>query len=170
METQTSAPSAAPHSPPAPGRNEARDLLLSLRDRMESLHAAVDALSPTSENDQFDRAEPFLPVLFNMHDVVFRHTLAIEAGEAKPSTFAFDLLKLIEGEFAALQIDVIRPSAGEEPDFAIMKVTAAIDTPWWRVPGQITRVETCGFAHLDQGKKRKILRKAGVVIYKRRDA
>jgi hypothetical protein len=149
-------------------RNEAKEMLLAMRDRIESLHMAVAGLSALREQDPLERAEPVLPALFNLHDAVFRHAIAIEAGEAAPTAFAFDLLRLVEGELEAIGIEVIRPVAGEEPDLAVMKPSNSIDAPWWRVPGQICRVEACGFVAAAGGRRR-VLRKASVVVYRRRD-
>jgi hypothetical protein len=158
--------SARPDSAP---RNEAREVLLYLKDRVDSIQSSMQALSKMGTEDPLVRAEPMLPCLFNLHDAVFRHTLAIEAGEATPTAFAFDLLKLIEGELSAIGIDVVRPVAGQEPDLSVMRMSNVIETPWWRVPGQICRVETCGFATRAAGGRTKVLRKASVVVYRRRE-
>jgi len=152
---------------PGGARNEAKEILLAMRDRIESLHAVMGGLAAAGEAHPIDRAEPVLPVLFNLHDAVYRHALAIESGEASSNGFAFDLLALIEGEFAALGIEIIRPVAGQEPDHALMKASNAVDTPWWRVPGQICRVESCGFV-AKIGLQRRVLRKASVILYRRR--
>lgn len=161
MDREQNASAAGP-------RNEAREMLLAMRDRIESVHAAITGLVSAHGQDPLDRADPVLPALFNLHDAVFRHALAVEAGEAAPTGFAFDLLRLLEGELEAIGIEVVRPVAGQEPDHAVMKASSAIDTPWWRVPGQICKVEACGFVAM-RGGRRSVLRKASVVVYRRRD-
>ncbi len=149
-------------------RNEAKEMLLAMRDRIDSVHAAITGLASAREQDPLDRADPILPALFNLHDAVFRHAIAVEAGDAAPTAFVFDLLRLLEGELESIGVDVIRPIAGEEPDHAVMRASSAIETPWWRVPGQICKVETCGFITEREGRRR-VLRKASVVVYRRRD-
>jgi len=148
-------------------RNEAREVLLGLRTSLDQVQRDVCELRSQLSLGELERAEAILPCLFNIHDAVFANTLAIESGQQKPSQFIYDLLKLIEGELAALGILVIRPIAGEPPDPVTMRQIAAAPTPFWRVPGMIARVESCGFWVSESRGRKRVLRKAGVTVYLR---
>jgi len=148
-------------------RNEAREVLLSLRASLDQVQRDVTELRSHLALDDFERAETLLPSLFNIHDAVFGNVLAIESGQQRPLQFMYDLLKLIEGELATLGISVIRPIAGESPDPTTMRQIAGVETPFWRTPGVIARVDSCGFMAKAAGGRTRVLRKAGVTVYRR---
>jgi molecular chaperone GrpE (heat shock protein) len=148
-------------------RNEAREVLLGLRATLEEVHRDITELRSHLTLDDLQRAESILPILFNIHDAVFANVMAVESGQQKPSQFIYDLLKLIEGELAALGITVIRPMAGESPDPNTMRQIAGMQAPFWRTPGVIARVDSCGFVITGGHGRHRVLRKAGVTVYRR---
>lgn len=158
---------SGPSVPESSPRNEAREVLLGLRSSLDQVQRDVAELRSQLALDDFERAESLLPSLFNIHDAVFVNVLAVESGQQRPSQFIYDLLKLIEGELATLGISVIRPVAGEAPDPTTMKQIAGAPTPYWRTPGVIARVDSCGFFVRGSHGRTRVLRKAGVVVYRR---
>lgn len=113
-----------------------------------------------------DGAKPFLEVLMQLHDLIFRQAQSMESGRARPDPFLTNLFQTLEAELASLGIDVIRPAPGDPLDLAMMKAIATEPCPFWRKPDRVARIHTCGFAgHLDD--QWHLLRKAEISVYRK---
>lgn len=113
-----------------------------------------------------DGAKPFLEVLMQLHDLIFRQAQSMEAGRDRPDPFVTNLFQTLEAELSSLGIDVIRPASGDPPDLAIMKAIATEPCPFWRKSDRVARIHTCGFAcHLND--QWQLIRKAEISVYRK---
>jgi len=93
-----------------------------------------------------DGAKPFLEVLMQLHDLIFRQAQGMESGHDRPDHFVTNLLQTLEAELASLGIDVIRPASGDALDLAMMKAIATESCPFWLTAQYQSTIQVQGFS------------------------
>ena len=149
---------------------ELRDSVEAMREQFNDMEKLVSVckkkLVKEADAYRLEGMKPLLESLMLIHDLVFRHAQAMEAGDVSPDSFVLNLLQTIEAELAGENIEVIRPQPGDEPDLTVMKAIGTAKCPFYRKVDRVARVHSCGFAIRMEGSAL-ILRKAEITIYRK---
>lgn len=107
-----------------------------------------------------------LESLFQIHDLLFKRVVSMEAGEWAPDPFVMDLLKHIENELERQEVYIVRPEPGAAIDLRYMHTQKDVPARFWRKSNTVAKVYSCGFATEIQGVE-KVLKMAVVDVYRK---
>ena len=130
----------------------------------EALSESSSVFSSLEKEATFSLRKPLVESLMQIHDLVFRQTRAMEAGERSPDAFLVNLFKTIEGNLDENGIDIIRPEPGDEQKLDVMTLLEAEKCPFWRKDGRVAKIFRCGFRDREM---ELIIRKAEVTVYRK---
>ncbi len=130
------------------------------------VRACRDKLLRGADEFRYEGMRAVLESLLRLHDRLYRQVTAMESGEHQPDTFVISLFETLETELRVNGVEVIRPHSGDEVDLAVMTTIGVAPCPFWRKPGRIAKVESCGFM-LNMDSTSALLRKAEVTVLRR---
>ena len=108
-----------------------------------------------------------LEAFFQVHSLLFKRVLSMEAGEWAPDPFIIDLLKHIENELERQEVYVVRPEPGAALDLRYMHTQRDIPARFWRKSNTVAKVHSCGFTAKIDGAE-KVLKMAVVDVYRKK--
>ena len=143
--------------------------------RLESAVWKVHDKIVNRENTGVDNGEVYrlegklslLESLFQIHDLLFKRVVSMEAGEWAPDAFVMDLLHHIENELERQEIYIVRPEPGAAIDLKYMHTQKDAPARFWRKSNTVAKVHSCGFVTKIQGVE-KVLKMAVVDVYRKR--
>ena len=167
-------PSAAPSPPPAKktGAETLNELVKAIRSMQADFSIAMEGVRASHALVQrVDRQRQLvdqaaLDALVRIHVLTDKHLQAHSREAADPTSFAYTIRQLVEGEFEYLGVKILRPSPDEPVDYGTMEAIGTAPCRVWQKPGRVAEVERCGFALQTQDGFR-VLHKAKVVVRNR---
>jgi len=109
-----------------------------------------------------------LESIFQIHDLLFKRVVSMEAGEWAPDPFVMDLLKHIENELERHEVFIVRPEPGDIIDLKYMHTQKDIPARFWRKSNTVAKVHSCGFTTKIQDIE-KVLKMAVVDVYRKKN-
>ncbi|MFC1739322.1 hypothetical protein ACFL1G_09780 [Planctomycetota bacterium] len=131
------------------------------------VHLAKDKLVCQSDEYVNEGKMKVLESMFELHDMLFRRVMAMEAGSHEPDSFSIELLEYIQEILKKHGIDVIIPQPGERFDVNCMESLRAVPARFWRSPDTVANVEKCGYSMQITETEEKVLRSARVNVYRK---
>ena len=108
-----------------------------------------------------------LESIFQIHDLLYKRVVSMEAGEWAPDAFVMDLLHHIENELERQEVYIVRPEPGAAVDLKYMHIQKDVPARFWRKSNTVAKVHSCGFATEIQGVE-KVLKMAVVDVYRKK--
>ena len=108
-----------------------------------------------------------LESIFQIHDLLYKRVVSMEAGEWAPDGFVMDLLHHIENELERQEVYIVRPEPGAAIDLKYMHTQKDVPARFWRKSNTVAKVHSCGFAAKIQGVE-KVLKMAVVDVYRKK--
>ena len=131
------------------------------------VHLAKDKLDRRAEEYVNEGKMKVLESIFELHDMLFRRVMAMEADSLTPDSFSIELLEYIQETLKKHGIDVIIPQPGERFDMNCMESLRAVPARFWRAPDTVANVEKCGYSQQITETEEKVLRPARVNVYRK---
>lgn len=152
-----------------PAKRSPTEAFRELRDVVDEVGTFVrvckEKLIRDADEHRLKGMQAVLETLMLLHGIIFRQVTSMEAGSSRPDQFTINLFETLEAELEGHGVEVIRAHPGDDVDLEVMTTIGAAKCPFWRKPGRVAQVASCGFA-LGNGTGRRILRKAKVTVYR----
>ncbi len=147
------------------------NVIWKVHDKIESIVGQIKS-EENGADDNIDvyRLEGKLSLLdsiFNIHDLLYKRVVSMEAGEWAPDPFIMDLLNHIESELERQGVFIVRPEPGVAIDLKYMHTQKDVPARFWRKSNTVAKVHSCGFATTIQGVE-KILKMAVVDVFRKK--
>ena len=174
------APEEESVSPPpeaGPAKRSPADAFMDLTTAVRGLRGDVDEVGSfvrkckdmllrQADEYRFEGMQAVLASMMRLHELIFRQVISMEAGNTRPDAFTINLFETIEAELETHGVEIIRPHPGDEINLEVMTTIGTASCPFWRKPGKVAQVFSCGFFS-GTDSSRRVLRKAEVTVYRR---
>lgn len=163
--------SSTPKKNPAEVFQELKSVVVGMDIKLDEIqkfvHIAKDKL--LNESEEYIEKGKFsvLESLYELHDMLFRKVMAMEAGEVEPDSFVVQLMEYVQEIIRKHGVDIIIPQPGERFDMNYMESLRSLPAKFWRNPDTVANVEKCGYSRQTSTGGKQVIRPARVIVYKK---